>query len=96
MAGRVATAAALCAALAFTPAAHADNWHHGHGHDRYYHRGGNGAAVGAAIAGGIVGFGLGAAAASSGYGYYPPPPVYYGYGYPYTYYYTPPPVYYGY
>jgi len=75
------------------PAAHAAERHHSW-HGRYDHHGGNGAAVGAAIAGGIIGLGLGAAAASNGYYYYAPPPVYYGYpGYYYT---PPPPVYYGY
>jgi hypothetical protein len=101
MNARVLTAAALSAALALAPAAHARDWHHGggdwHGGGRNYH-GGGGAAVGAAIAGGIIGLGLGAAAASNYGRYYAPPPVYYGYGYgaP-SYGYAPPPaVYYGY
>jgi len=88
----VLTAIAFSAplALAFAPAVHADDWHHGG-----WQRGGDGAAVGAAIAGGIIGLGLGAAAASNSYNYYyAPPPVYYGY--PYSYYDAPPPpAYYG-
>jgi len=97
MNARVLTAAAFSAALALAPAVHAADWHRGGGgwHGRSYHHGGGGAAVGAAIAGGIIGLGLGAAAASNyGYGYYPPPAVYYGGpGYSYA---PPPPVYYGY
>jgi hypothetical protein len=89
---RVLSAAVLSVALALAPAAQAA-WHHGYrGHP--VHHGGGGAAIGAAIAGGIIGLGLGAAAASNGYGY-PPPPVYYGAPAPYSYA-PPPPVYYGY
>ena len=90
MSARVLSAIAFSTALALAPFAHADRYHGGwHGH-------GGGAAVGAAIAGGLIGLGLGAAAASNPYYYsYAPPPVYYGY--PYGYYYAPPPpVYYGY
>jgi hypothetical protein len=90
-------------------AASADDWHHG-GWQGYHHKGGNGAAVGAAIAGGIIGLGLGAAIASNPYNYAPPPSyyapppsyyapppgVYYGNPYPYGYYAPPPGVYYGY
>jgi hypothetical protein len=86
--------AALIAGLATAPLAHAE-WH-GRGH-WHHHGGGDGNAVGAAIAGGLLGFGLGAAVASGGYApyYYAPPPVYYG-SVPYNYYAPPPAVYYGY
>jgi hypothetical protein len=94
MSVRVLSAVALSTALALAPiAANADRYHGGgRGH---YHGGGGGAAVGAAIAGGIIGLGLGAVVASNPYNYYAPPPVYYGY--PYSNYYAPPPgAYYGY
>ena len=83
---RFLSIAVVVAGLAIAPAAHAAEWH-GHGHPNYH---GNNA--GAAVVGGLVGFGLGAAIASGGYyappAYYGPPPGYY----------TPPPpaVYYGY
>ena len=93
---------ALVAGLAIAPAAHAERWHGGWDH----HRGGGGNAAGAAILGGLLGFGVGAAIASSGGyygypgysyspGYYAPPYSYYGA--PYSYYApAPPAVYYGY
>jgi hypothetical protein len=93
---RVLGTAALVAALAMGPAAHAEHWHGGGGN--YHHHNGN--AAGAAIIGGLVGLGLGAAITSNGGyygspGYYAPPYSYYG---PPPAYYTPPPppVYYGY
>ena len=97
---RVLGTAALVAALAMGPAAHAEHWHGGWGHGggNYHHHNGN--AAGAAIIGGLVGLGLGAAIASNGGyygspGYYAPPYSYYG---PPPAYYSPvpPPVYYGY
>jgi hypothetical protein len=84
-------AVTLAAALALTPVAHAQNWHHD---GRHSHRGGN--AAGAAIIGGLVGLGVGAAIASGGGYYAPPPPVYYGAPRGYYYAPAPPPVYYGY
>ncbi len=84
MSARVLTAIAFCSALALVPRAYAEDWHR-HG----WHHGDNGAAVGAAIAGGIIGLGLAAAASNPYNYYYAPPPVYYGY--PYSYYYAPPP-----
>ena len=100
---RFLATAALVAALAISPAVHAEHWHGGYrGYGGYHHHGGGGAA-GAAIIGGLLGLGVGAAIASNGGyapgynapGYYAPPYSYYG---PPSGYYTPapPPVYYGY
>jgi hypothetical protein len=85
---RLLPTAVVVAGLAIAPAVHAEYWH-GHGHPN--HHGNN---AGAAIVGGLIGFGIGAAIASGGGYYAPPPPVYYGA--PPGYYGPPPAVYYGY
>lgn len=97
---RVLGTAMIVAGMALGPAAHAQHWHGGWGHDggNYHHDRGN--AAGAAIIGGIVGLGLGAAIASGG-GYYGSPGYYtppYAYSGPPSAYYSPAPpsVYYGY
>ena len=57
MSKRALTAVVVSAALALAPAVANAEWHGGGWHGNY-HKGGNGAAVGAAIAGGIIGLGL--------------------------------------
>ena len=61
---RFLTTAMLVAGLGLASAAHAQHWHGGGNHYHHgggnYHRGGGGNAAGAAIIGGIIGFGVGA------------------------------------